>query len=132
MKTSDTFTGAVSISRDFSLALILIIFVVRLKMGLREDSEADETVDEAFLMRFSIVLSVLLLYRGSVTLYQGISLIDEKGECEILFLVLMSGQELLADGGPLIWLIHVNNKFLIEQSATLDAQNSLVGALVKA
>jgi hypothetical protein len=127
----DTFSGAVSITRDFSLALILIIFVVRLKMGLREDSEADETVDEAFLMRFSIVLSVLLLYRGSVTLYQGTMLIGSDNECGILFLILCAGQELLADGGPLIWLIHVNNRFLIEQSATLDTQNSLGGALVK-
>jgi hypothetical protein len=32
--TSNKFTGAVSIIRDFSLALILIIFIVRLKMGL--------------------------------------------------------------------------------------------------
>jgi hypothetical protein len=129
--TPDKFSGAISVVRDFSLALILIIFVVRVKMGLREDSEADETVDEAFLMRFSIVLSVLLLYRGSVTLYQGIRLIGNKDECRILFLLLFCGQELLADGGPLIWLIHVNNRFLIEQSATLDTQSSLAGPLVK-
>jgi hypothetical protein len=113
-----TFMGWAAIGRDFALGLLFVAFVINLRIGLRQYVETSETVDERRLMKFTLVLSVCVLLRGSVTLIQSLFFQDRPSECEAGFLVAFSCAELLFEGGPFLFLIRVNNDFLIVDEKT--------------
>jgi hypothetical protein len=128
----DSFNGIAALCRDFVLGLIFIIFVITLRIGLKEDLLAGETVDERKLVYFTIILSVFLLLRGGVSLVQGFAFTDEAKECQSAFLSVIMICELLFEGLPLIFLIRVNNDFLASQTEHIQEPRkmSMGGSMV--
>jgi hypothetical protein len=109
-----TFLGWSAIGRDFVLGIVFVMFVVNLRTGLNEYAGTGETVDERRLMKFTIVLSVCVLLRGTVTLVQGVFLSEQPSECSAGFLIAFTLSEMVFEGGPFIFLVRVNNDFLGE------------------
>lgn len=79
------FAGFAAIGRDFLLGLVFVLFVIALKIGLSDSPPGSETVDERRLILFTIVLSVFLLLRGSVTLIQGLVGVFTIANCLFLY-----------------------------------------------
>jgi hypothetical protein len=110
---ADWFTGVVAISRDFGLCLIFGIFLAVLHKGLQTRAPSLETSDETKLYRFSLFLLLALLVRGGCSLGQNATL-NEARECRaFLFIVII--QEIGCDGLPFLFLLRVNNAFLVDQ-----------------
>jgi hypothetical protein len=122
-----SFNGIAALCRDFVLGVIFIVFMITLRIGLKEDLQAGETLDERKLVRFTVILSVLLLLRGGVSLIQGFVFTTESMECGSGFLSLVMVCELLFEGVPFLFLIHVNNDFLATESENdLQRQKMIV------
>jgi hypothetical protein len=133
-----SFNGIAALSRDFVLMFIFTIFVITLRIGLSNDTEIEASVDERNLIRFTVILSVFLLLRGGVSLAQGLVFTEESTECGKAFLALLMVVELLLEGGPFLFLIRVNNDFLVddtglerESSTNVNVRTTeLIGAFV--
>jgi hypothetical protein len=123
------FAGFAAIGRDFSLGLVFVVFVIALKIGLSDSPPGSETVDERRLILFTIVLSVFLLLRGSVTLVQGLVVVSQPSECTGYFLTVFTVVEVLIEGGPFIFLIRVNNNFFTANDDTEKTGRALFDGL---
>lgn len=126
-RTSDVFSGAVAVVRDFCLCLLFIGFILVLKLGLQEDAYAEESVDEKRLMISTGILAVFLLLRGVVALIQGLSVIRKASECSGGFFVCFFITELLFEALPLGALLYVSNDAL-NQQARLGLDSTAIGA----
>jgi hypothetical protein len=105
-----------AIMRDLVLSIIFVIFYFSLKLGLRE-IETYMTI-EMQLIKSTLALAGLVLLRGILPFVQGIMLMtddaSQEHECSIGFLIWWALSELLIEGGPLWYLVRVNNGFLVE------------------
>jgi hypothetical protein len=107
------FNGFAAIGRDFTLGTIFLAFIVVLKLSLRDDASAGNTLDERQLFCFTGTLSVFVLLRGGLTLLQGLVFVNATSECELGFFVMLIVNELLFEGLPFIALISTNNAFIV-------------------
>jgi hypothetical protein len=113
-KLQDVLAGFASLGRDLLLVAILVLFVIALKHSIGHGSEHGETIDEKKLQRFSIMLAVALLFRGLISLAQGL-FFQHDHPCAVSFWVLIMFQELVLEGVPFIILIRTNTQYLVEQ-----------------
>jgi hypothetical protein len=106
-----------AIMRDLVLSTIFVIFYFSLKLGLRE-IETSMAIEKQ-LIKSTLALAALVLLRGVLPFVQGIMLMTDehaqKQECRIGFLIWWGLSELLIEGGPLWYLVRVNNGFLVER-----------------
>jgi hypothetical protein len=132
----NSFNGVAALCRDFVLGTIFLVFIITLKIGLTSNRRVGETIDERRLIRFTLILLVILLCRGGVSLTQGLVFANEKTECGIPFLAMVAVYELLCEGAPFVFLIHINNDFLVtnedQEASRKNPRDSdlMVGALV--
>ena len=125
------YSGVIAISRDLILCLIFIVFVICLKIGLKEDQFAEETRDEKKLYLCTTFLSILLLIRGCLNLTQGVKFNGKRGDdCGIGIFIIFLINDIFLEEIPLFFLIHTNNEYLNKQSIELqyDPNNSVVVA----
>jgi hypothetical protein len=108
------FYGFAAIGRDFLLGAIFIGFIVVLKLSLRDDASAGETLDERKLLCSTGMLSGFMLLRGGLSLLQGLVFASAASECELGFFVILMVSEILFDGLPFISLISTSNDFVLD------------------
>jgi hypothetical protein len=118
--------GVSAMARDFMLVLIFLIFLIHLKLSLRDNAQSGEMIDERTLFRFSLMLGVALLLRGIVSLIQGLVYQNqERGtDCDTEFGVMCLLQEIILEGGPFIVLIRTNTRYLVEQHQYAERASS--------
>lgn len=118
---SMVYSGAIGILRDFILCLIFIIFVICLKVGLKEDQFAEETRDEKKLYLWTTILSFFLLVRGILNLVQGTKYNGKNSDdCAVGIFVIYLINDILLEEIPLLLLIYSNNEYLNKQSVEMQ------------
>jgi hypothetical protein len=107
----DTINGFSALIRDFLLVVIFLVFVVHLRLGIRDQREG---IDEKILVRFTVMLAIALLVRGVLSLTQGLIYQNGTSDCDKKFWWMILAQEIMIEGGPFLVLIRTNTKYLVE------------------
>jgi hypothetical protein len=116
------FNDFAAIGRDFALGTIYLAFIVVLKLSLRDDASAGDTLDERKLFCFTGTLSAFVLLRSGLALLQGLVFVNATSECELGFFVMLIMNELRFEGLPFIALISTNNAFIVTTNDQADKE----------
>ena len=130
-KHTQTIIAIICLSvRDMFLAFIFIFFIIKIQKIFGQSNYQDITHEENQLRCLTIVLSILLLFRGVISNLQLTTFNSKTGkyrECGTFFFVIVLCFEVFIDSSPLVYMIHINTKYisrsLLLSTAILDTSN---------
>lgn len=112
----NTFSGILAVTRDFLLFVSFIIFVLFLRKGFQEDTYAESSREEKFLVVSSLVVAIFLLLRGLFSLVQGYVFFGKKVECNIQIIIPFFLSEFVCEYFPITVLLYESNKYFKSQT----------------